>query len=99
MVYIVQCGCPKRHCMVAAAYEPTAERTPAHMESFLRTKVTDMIARKVFNPYCGICGAGSETFRYESGVTRFGSMEEALPELRRLEAEQARARSVIQNKN
>jgi hypothetical protein len=99
MVSIVQCLCPKRHCMLAAAYVPTAERTPAHMKHFLRKKVTEMIALKVANPYCGICGARPETFSYEAGVTRFESMEQALPELRRLEKEQARARAIFQNRN
>ena len=52
-----------------------------------------------FNPWCGICRARECTWTYEDKPTKFATMEEALPELRRLEAEQAHFRSVLQNKN
>jgi hypothetical protein len=65
--------------------------------NYLRDMVDGLVASRAINPWCGICH--SRTFQYEDRVTAFQSMKEAVPFLRRLEAEQSRAAAVLQNKN
>jgi hypothetical protein len=109
-IRIVQCLCPARHCILAFPYTPGM--TTAHKDlggcvdiilseesaaNYLRDMVEGLVASRAINPWCGICD--SRTFQYEDRVTAFQSMEEAVPFLRRLEAEQSRAAAVLQNKN
>jgi hypothetical protein len=88
-VWIAQCLCPQRHCIMAAADEAEsqtiAERT---VLAELRRKVADMLADNVLNPWCGLCRAPHSTWRYEVGRTSFATLPEALPSLLEKEAEQ-----------
>ena len=89
-VWITQCLCPDRHCIVANAGE-AADLAAAEwlVGRPLRAAVGDMLTRNVINPWCGICRAPRSSWRYETRRTRFRTMEEALPVLRASEAEQA----------
>jgi hypothetical protein len=89
-VWIAQCLCPQRHAILAAGGE--AEDHSAAEEALikpLRTQVTRMIGSGTINPWCGLCKAPIESWRYEVGRTRFASMAEAEPHLRQNEREQA----------
>jgi hypothetical protein len=105
MIRIVQCLCgPKRHCLMGIAYDPgkTAASvasgddvvlTEATAAPWLRTLVKGLIRPGCINPWCGICG--SKGWFYEDAPTRFKTIDEAEPEMRRLELEQARSRQMI----
>lgn len=109
-VRIVQALCPARHCILAIAYQPgiTAAQadfgscdditlTKANAAGYLRTLVEGLVERKTFDPWCGLCRAAKATWVYEDELTRFWSMEEALPELEKLEAEQMLARMIMRS--
>lgn len=95
-VWIAQCLCPQRHAILAVSSE--AEDRQAAEESLikpLREQVTRMIGSGTINPWCGLCAADVETWTYELGRTRFASMQEAEPELRQNEREQAHVRRLF----
>jgi hypothetical protein len=82
-VHIVQCLCPSRHCIIATAQE--AEDSPEikqEMEEALRRIVTDVLARGLLNPHCGLCGALVQTWTFEAAETVYLSLEAAMPALR-----------------
>jgi hypothetical protein len=89
-VRIVQLLCPKRHCIVATAYEsPDGEMLP-EMTVRLREGFEEMV-QKGANPWCGICQ--SRDLRPEDQPTVFATMVEAWPflaENARLQAEAAK---------
>jgi hypothetical protein len=89
-VWLAQCLCPQRHAILGAAveadYRPGAE--DALIET-LRLQVKRMIGSGTINPWCGLCKAPIESWRYEINRTRFASMAEAEPQLRQSEREQA----------
>jgi hypothetical protein len=92
-VWICQCLCPSRHAIVAtsgeADSEAAAEETVARPA---REAVAIMLRSGAIDPWCGLCRAGSETWRYETRRSRFRTMAEAAPELRRSEEAQAMTR-------
>lgn len=100
---IVQCLCPQRHCMVALPYEPEVETklpngnrialTQETAAKFLKDLVEELISRQVVKPSCGICG--STDLRYEDSATKFNSLEEAMPHLIQLEAENRETRKLF----
>jgi len=87
-VVIVQALCPARHCILACAHEGE----PEDLLEFFRRMVEVAIARNAINPHCGLCGAPKRTWTYEVGITKYATQEEALPEIKRLEAEQLELR-------
>jgi hypothetical protein len=94
-VWITQCLCPQRHCIVAAAGEAEDQADAEEaVDKPLRLKVAAMLKSEAVNPWCSMCKARLETWRYETRRTRFRSMEEAEPALRQEEAAQAVTRSV-----
>ena len=86
MVYIVQCLCPQRHCLMAVA----TDQQPIAAELRLRAVIEEVLRRRKINPWCAICGEPSDQWRYETGVTQFRTMAEAQPELARLAEENRR---------
>lgn len=98
MIRICQCLCPARHCILAIAYQEGAafdDSPPVDLKHLIAFKT----AYGLMNPWCGICRAREPLWTYEDNPTRFESMEEALPELRRLEREQAGLREVLGGAN
>lgn len=88
-VWIAQCLCQQRHCVVAAANEAeSVEVAQAIVLLPLQEQVAEAIAAQVLNPWCGLCHAPASGWKFEVRRTRFASMDEAEPALRQLEAEQ-----------
>lgn len=88
-VWLCQCLCPARHCIIAAAeLADGADDAVATIEMPLRKALVEAIALGVLNPYCGLCSAGRSSWRYETTRTRYATMEAAIPELRALEERQ-----------
>ena len=91
-VHITQCLCPKRHCIIALAWEE-GESVPGCGDLVFKDSadacdgVEKLISYFVkdgqIDPWCGICH--SSTFTYEDGLTRFMSLDEARPEIERLQ--------------
>jgi hypothetical protein len=95
-VWVAQCLCPARHCILAAAGLAANEaEAAAEIGSSLVNAVGEALRAGLLNPRCGLCRADTETWSYEVGRTRFSSMEEAAPLLQRLEDEQAAARAAF----
>jgi hypothetical protein len=86
-LWIAQCLCPSRHCIVAATGEVETEaEAEREVRQPLRRDVVGMLASGAINPWCAICNANRATWRYEVRRTRFATMAEAAPELARLQA-------------
>jgi hypothetical protein len=86
-VWIAQCLCgPQRHAIIATAGEAEgragAER---YVLQPLEFRVASLLRAKTLNPWCGICRALVESWRYELGRTAFATMAEAMPALKRNE--------------
>jgi hypothetical protein len=94
-VWVAQCLCPDRHCIVAAANEANSEAEAQEITVQLRRQVTELLRSGAINPWCGICGAKRATWKYELGRTMFATIHEASPHLARLERENATARELF----
>ena len=79
-VYLVQLLCPQRHCIVCCVYEERPE--PVESQSEVTRAELREFAEEHLDPWCGICGSRQLTF--EDALTRFRSIEEALPELEKV---------------
>lgn len=100
MVRITQCLCPQRHAIMAFAYQTDGGEHDIDAEAAkaaLRYAVDEAVQAKVINPWCGLCG--SRDWHYEDNPSKFGSMDEARPELERLERENATARAGFSYEN
>jgi hypothetical protein len=95
-VWIAQCLCPQRHCIMATAGQADDLRAATlKLLDPLRDAVGDALRADAINPWCGLCNARQETWRYELGRTRFATMAEARPALLESEANQAITRAVF----
>jgi hypothetical protein len=88
-VWIVQCLCPRRHCIMAVAYEP-GSMDHAAAEGALREAVARAIAGGLLNPWCALCG--SRDFGYSAGRTPYRTIAEARAPLAELERRQEATR-------
>jgi hypothetical protein len=86
-VWICQCLCPDRHAMLATAGEADTATEVAAVRTELRRNVVRLLESGVLNGWCAICGAHRATWRYELGRTKWATLEEAMPHLRQLEAQ------------
>ena len=87
-VWICQCLCPDRHCILATADEAENEDEASRLiRTPLRRKVIELLRDGTLNPWCALCDANRATWRYELRRTAFASLAEALPALRAIEAE------------
>jgi hypothetical protein len=85
-IWICQCLCPSRHCIVAVVGEADSEaEAEANVRTPLRRRVAELLKAGALNPWCGICNASRATWRYEVRRTVFNSMDEAVPKLREVE--------------
>ena len=95
-VWIAQCKCPQGHAILASADEAeTALQAWETIVAPLRNRITELIRKRILNPWCGICRATNDSWRYEVATTRWLTMAEALPALKQNEAEQRAAAAVI----
>jgi hypothetical protein len=92
-VWIAQCLCPQRHCIMALAGESDSKEAATNIAWALREQIDEVLRTGLMNPWCGLCKAPEEDWRYEVGRTPFSTMEEAAPVLRKNEAEQAATRA------
>ena len=87
-VYLAQCLCPQRHCIMALADEHESDREAEKLRGALRGKVFAFLKSGALRGWCALCGADRATWRYEVGATGWETTAEALEPLRQLEAEQ-----------
>ena len=81
--------------VAASGVADSEEAASAKIAWPFRGAVEEALQAGLLNPWCAICKAGCETWRYEVGRTKFRTMEEAAPLLQRLEDEQAVTRAVF----
>ena len=63
-VWLCQCLCPDRHCIVAAAEEAETEAEATQtINKALRRQVAEMIETGAIDPACALCGANRATWR------------------------------------
>jgi hypothetical protein len=92
MIHIIQCLCPSRHAILGTAYP--SEDTPDDVAlAVFQIAVEKMLAMKAIRPECGICG--SREWHYETGRTKWKTLEEAQPHLLQLEQENIASRALI----
>jgi hypothetical protein len=95
-VWIAQCLCPDRHCIVASAgVAESAEAAERALVGMLRAAIAGALRIEAINPWCGICNAASETWHYEVKRTPFRTMAEATPALQDMERRQRQTRDVF----
>lgn len=92
MIHIIQCLCPARHCVLAAAYDDTKTTGKDALELF-QSMVLVAIDGGGLNRWCGICQ--SRDWHYEDGVTRFTTLEDAKPFIEQCQADQLASRAFI----
>lgn len=107
-VRLVQLLCgPKRHAIMAMAYQDGITRTgeqtgnvlltPETATDVLRGMIAGLLRRRAMNPWCGVCGAvADKTWVYEDGLTKFVTIEEATPALRQTELEMIQTRKFFE---
>jgi hypothetical protein len=97
-VWIAQCLCPQRHCILATAGEAQDQdrrEAKAKIEGPLHERVAAELAAGVLNPWCDLCRSPATSWTYELGRTRFRTMAQAKPELEKLEHEMSVARALL----
>ena len=85
MIYLTQLLCPQRHCLVALAWDEH-ECCASEAEHQVQERFSELVAGGAINPYCGLCR--SKTLHCESARTRWNTLVEAEPHLRKSEQEQ-----------
>jgi hypothetical protein len=90
-VYLIQCLCPQRHCIMGVAYEAEAEEAPRAAE--LKRKVEELVASGVIDPWCGICK--SRAWHYETRATIYHTLAEAKGPLLESQLQQRRTAEFI----
>jgi uncharacterized protein involved in exopolysaccharide biosynthesis len=97
-VYIVQCLCPLRHCILASPTVLPAQAAKSQLETAkepLKNLIRQAIGSRLINPWCEICAAPEETWKYEIGRTQWETLEEALPALREQERKNIESQAAI----
>jgi hypothetical protein len=92
-IHITQCLCSNRHAIIAFAWEEP-DQTPESAIDKIKEVISHAVEQKILNPWCAICD--SYDFIYEDGITRFMSMEEAIPHIRDVEEENMAARRAFE---
>lgn len=103
---LVQCLCPSRHCIIAIPYEPGLSSaqwdassditlTEANAADYVQRIVARMIESGAINPWCGICKARIETWRYEDALTKFRTYEAAAAGLAKAQEANRIARALL----
>jgi hypothetical protein len=88
-VWIAQCLCPQRHCILSAAGEADSEADAVqNVEAPLREQIADALQSTVLNPWCGLCRAPSDEWFYDLGRTGWRTLDEAIPAMKEFERQQ-----------
>ena len=87
-VWVCQCLCPSRHCIMAAAAEAETEADAETLtRAPLRREIVQLLKSGAMNPWCALCNANRSTWRYEVRRTTFATMDDAASSLAVLQAE------------
>jgi len=92
VIHLTQYMCPKRHAVLAAAWddqEVTAQEAQVNFERRVEVLHSRWLDRR-----CAICDQDVE-FHFEDGVTEFATMEEAMPYLLEMERAQVATRQYL----
>ena len=88
-VWIAQCLCPSRHCVMAVAGEAKSyKEAETSVLTPLVSQVAKLLTERTLNPWCALCKAAADQWKYEVRRSRFRTIEEAEPMLRQTEGEQ-----------
>ena len=90
MIWITQWLCPNRHCAIAVAWDD--QKTTSEEVEYQGEQT---FTQHVLNRWCGICGG---SLQLEHGRTKFNTMDEALPHIKKIEKANLQARSIIGGK-
>jgi hypothetical protein len=90
VIHLVQCLCPKRHCIFAIAFVHP-EVTDEEATKIAKAQWQEGVESGGLNPWCALCN--SQDMRFEVGQTRFGTMAEAMPHLEEMQREQIATRA------
>src|SRR5262245_24072905 len=95
-VWLAQCLCPQRHCIMAAAAEAGTEEVAreAALEP-LRMAIEAALCSFKLNPWCGICEAPAQQWTFEIGRTPYHSLAEAKAPLEEEERKQRATAAVF----
>ena len=92
-VWLLQCLCPARHCLLGVAYEDTLLGTPEAAAAAIRG-VESVFNEGTLDRWCGICG--SREIHYETGRMPYQTLKEAMGPLREAEAANLATRAMIE---
>lgn len=92
-VWLLQLICPNRHTIIAAPYEKESEEQALEVAADMRAQMRE----NGLKWECGLCK--STDLKFEEGATRFMSMDEAMPNLRKIEAENIISRVILEEMN
>jgi hypothetical protein len=81
--------------MATAGMAKDAEEAEKAIGAPLREAVNIRVRLRWMNPWCGLCHARSDTWRYETARTQFHSMDEAMPALKQQEQDQRQVAAVF----
>lgn len=94
-VWVVQLLCPDRHAIMGAAYEREDESKLENISEGIKASLKE----NGLLWECGICKhtdpAKSVDLHFEEGPTRFATMDEAMPHLRKIEEDNVASRLLI----
>ena len=86
-VWLAQCLCPQRHAILAAASQADGLEKAQTIARELQQHIAALLANNLLNPWCGLCRAPRTTWKIELFETRYATLEEAQPTLRKIEEE------------
>ena len=91
-VHICQMLCPERHAIFALAYEEE-EMSDEDAIQHANATLDEAVQSGIMNRWCGICG--SKDLKPECGRTKFTTMEEAKPHLKKAQEENLVSRAFL----
>jgi hypothetical protein len=86
-VWVAECLCPDRHCILAAFNLADNEVEAETLKTVLRQQMDAALQSGAFNPWCAICGATQTTWKYEVVRTPYATLAEAQPHLTKVATE------------
>jgi len=93
-VDLVQCLCPARHCIMAAAFQ-CPPGTQEEAIELCRSSIERNIADKQMQPWCGICAAPRNSWSFEIASLPGLTLDAVMPALRASEAAQMETAATV----
>jgi hypothetical protein len=91
-IWIVQCLCPGRHCIMALIFDRRS-MGPEQAVEHLRREVDGRLESREINPWCSICW--SEDRHFEAAPTKYHTMAEAEGPIREEQGKQLLANAIL----